>query len=90
MVFDGTQRADITTFTASAVKSREYHFKLQAINFVGVSQFSPILTCKAAVVPSTPQVFSIVESDESQVLVQWEVPAEDGGAPLTGYYVYYR
>jgi len=39
MVFDGTQRADILTYTVTEdiVKTREYHFKITALNFVGVS-----------------------------------------------------
>ena len=39
MIFDGTQRADILTYTVTegVVKTREYHFKITALNFVGVS-----------------------------------------------------
>lgn len=92
MVFDGTQRADILTFTVTEgiVKTREYHFKITAINFVGVSQFSDVLTCLAAVVPGVPQNVAIVTSVLGAVTLSWLAPADDGGSPLTGYYIYYK
>jgi hypothetical protein len=56
MVFDGQSRSDILTYTATQdiKKSLSYHFKLTAINFVGTSKYSAVLTCFAAVVPLPP------------------------------------
>lgn len=67
LIFDGTQRADILTYTVTEgiEKTKEYHFKLTAMNFVGMSGFSPVLTSLAAVVPKVPLNFTVVESDVS-------------------------
>lgn len=56
LVFDGTQRADILTYTVTEniFSTKEYHFKVTALNHVGTSSFSPVLTSLAAVVPSVP------------------------------------
>jgi titin len=92
MVFDGAQRADILTYTVTTgiTKTREYHFKMTAINFVGTSQFSSVLTSLAAVVPSVPQKVAIIESSLGGVTLEWSAPDDDGGSRITGYYIYYK
>jgi hypothetical protein len=56
MVFDGTQRSDILTYTVtSGIQAKlNYHFKVTALNYVGTSGFSQTLTSLAAVVPTVP------------------------------------
>jgi hypothetical protein len=49
-----------------------------------------VLTVFAAVVPSVPLDFTITGSGLSRVLLAWTAPLNDGGAALTGYYLYYR
>lgn len=91
-VFDGKQRADITSFTVAVGirQSLNYHFKVRALNYVGASEFSEPLTSFAAVVPSTPTEFEIVGSGLGTVSLAWKAPVEEGGAPVEGYYIYYR
>ena len=91
LIFDGQQRSDILTFTITSgiKKSGHYHFKVTAINFVGVSAFSPTLTSFAAVVPSSPQNFVITTSNIGSVSLEWAAPKYDGGSPLSGYYIYF-
>jgi len=57
LVWDGRNRADLLTFTvADGVKiTNIYHFKLHAINYVGSSVASEILSVICAVVPSAPR-----------------------------------
>ena len=92
LVFDGTQRADILTYTVTSgiQRSRHYHFKVAAMNYVGISEDSPILTSLAAVVPSTPISFTIETSGEGSVTVSWLAPDQDGGSSVIGYYIYYK
>ena len=66
-----------------------YHFKVAAINYVGTSAFSPIMSSFAAVVPTVPQNFAVVGSGIGSVTLSWTAPAEDGGAELLGYYIYF-
>lgn len=37
--------------------------------------------------PSVPLAVTVVEESEGQLLVRWQEPASDGGAPVTGYRV---
>lgn len=91
IVFNGTNRADIQSFTATNIDfGKEYSFKLQAMNDVGVSPFSPSLTTLAAVVPSVPKQFRATDSQLGSVALQWTTPNSDGGSPLTGFVIYYK
>lgn len=63
---------------------------VQAINAVGASAFSPVLTTFAAVVPSTPLNLEIVTSASGTIDLSWEASQYDGGSPILGYYVEYR
>uniref|UniRef100_A0A1I8JGU5 TITIN protein n=1 Tax=Macrostomum lignano TaxID=282301 RepID=A0A1I8JGU5_9PLAT len=40
--------------------------------------------------PSTPQKLQPVVTTESSITVKWELPLDDGGAPIDGYEVQYR
>lgn len=71
-------------------KTLSYHFKLVAINNVGQSDFSPALTSFIAVVPSAPLDFKYTESAASSISLEWKPPLHDGGATLTGFYVYFK
>lgn len=92
IVYDGTHRSDILTYTVTQgiTKTLQYHFKVTAINFVGTSSFSSVLTSLAAVVPSVPLDFEITGSSLGGVSLAWTAPLNDGGDPLQGFYIYYR
>lgn len=92
MVFDGTNRADIRSYTVvkGVQKTLTYHFKLVAINNVGMSDYSPVLSSFIAVVPSMPQDFKYTESASSSISLEWLPPRDDGGASLTGFFIYYK
>jgi hypothetical protein len=92
MVFDGTQRSDLLTYTVTEGinQTNIYYFKLVALNYVGSSAFSPVLTSLAAVVPSTPVMFQVIDSGLASVTFKWEEPEQDGGSELLGYYIYYK
>lgn len=92
LVFDGTNRSDILTHTIvnDVKKTLSYHFKVAAINNVGQSDFSPVLTSFIAVVPTAPVDFKYTTSAASSISIEWKPPLFDGGSSLTGFYVYFR
>lgn len=92
LIYDGTNRADVLTFTATKgiKKSLWYKFKVTAINIIGESQLSPDMTSFVAVVPSPPVNFEFVNSDAGSIEFKWKEPMYDGGATLKGYYIYYK
>jgi len=61
-----------------------------ALNVIGESQPSSKLQSFIAIVPSTPPSLDMVVSGEGTVQLAWEVPENDGGATLLGYYIYYK
>lgn len=91
LIYDGTGRSDILTYTATTniTKGLYYKFKVLAINAIGSSALSPELTSLAAAVPSTPINFTITSSASGVINLEWVAPLYDGGSVLTGYYVYY-
>jgi hypothetical protein len=64
LIYDGSNRADIRTFTVlnGVKKTLSYHFKVLAINDVGESQESPVLTSFISVVPTAPIGFKYTDS----------------------------
>lgn len=91
LVYDGTGRSDLLSYTHTNVNRGEsYTYKVLAINVVGESALSPSVTILAAVAPSTPQNFAITTSGASTIDVEWTAPEYDGGSPLTGYYGYHK
>lgn len=67
LVFDGSNRADIQSYTVvnGVKKTLSYHFKIVAINNVGESAFSAVLTSFIATVPSAPLGFIYTDSQPS-------------------------
>ena len=63
---------------------------MQAINFVGTSDFSAVMTSFAAVVPSVPKNFTVTDSAAGSVTLAWTEPDDDGGSELIGYFIYFK
>jgi len=82
LIYDGSNRYDIksSTLVNKVKKSLSYHFKVLAINAVGESDFSPILTSFIAIVPNAPQDFKFTQSQASSISLEWKPPLFDGGA----------
>ena len=74
LLFNGTGRSDILTFTATKniYKTKTYKFRVAAINIIGEGPRSTELDVFVAVVPSPPQAFAFAgESDSGTISVQW-------------------
>lgn len=93
LLYNGTGRADVLTFTATKniLKTKTYKFRVTALNIIGEGPRSPKLEVFVAVVPSPPQNFAFAGlSGAGTIDVKWEAPKYDGGSTLLGYYIYYK
>ncbi len=76
---------DSTTFNdGSVVPGTFYNYSLTASNLIGTSVPAGPLGAFAVVTPSAPSGL-VVSQVAASILVSWNVPASDGGIPLTGY-----
>lgn len=71
-------------------RGESFHFKVEAINNVGVSDLSASVTILAALVPSEIENFAVDSTSSGSAVVIWDAPLYDGGSPLTGYYAYHK
>ncbi len=87
---DRIQLARETTQELNLVFDRppvgRYEVFVRATNADGGSGWAR-LTVDVVDPPSVPLGVTIVEESQGQLLVRWEEPASDGGAPVTGYRV---
>eukprot|EP00957_Ditylum_brightwellii_P123462 9413241-Ditylum_brightwellii.AAC.1 len=94
--------SEITTWTVEELNAGEiYRFHIVAINKIGRSGNSPVLTTVAGINPgidpfSAPAYSTalyrpnIIDVQETSMTVDWSPPAVDitGGTPITGYMLY--
>lgn len=89
-IFDGMNRPDITSYVSKGrIIGYTYNYKITAINAVGESLYSPILSVIAATKPSQPQNLQATSSKSSAVTLAWESPKSSGGLLITSYTIYY-
>jgi hypothetical protein len=91
LIFDGSRRADITTYTHTNLeKGQVYYYKVTALNAAGESDPSDELEVLAASTPSQPTNFQIDFVSSGSITASWSAPLSDGGSRLTGYILYYK
>ncbi|VVC89475.1 unnamed protein product [Leptidea sinapis] len=76
------------------IPKKTYKFRIRAVNKIGSSEpgmFSkPVLAKDPWDEPSKPKSVSVVDWDKDHADIKWEKPDNDGGAPITGYYIEYK
>ena len=77
---------DLTVTVGNLTNGTRYSFQVRAVNgegegMVAIASTTPVA---AATVPGMPQNLLAVTGD-SVVLLDWDPPASDGGAPITAY-----
>ena len=65
-----------------------YDFRVRALNLGGAAPYA-VVSATPAAAPGTPQNFTAVGGDES-ITIDWDVPLDDGGSPITSYDVEYK
>lgn len=88
----GKADKDATSFEVTGLqKGKPYKFRVKAINDEGESE--PLVTTDSIIakdpyeLSDKPGKPDIVDWDEKKVDLKWKPPADDGGAPITGYIV---
>ena len=94
----GVTWADLVTNTGSVATTHRdsglaprttRHYRVSAINEVGTGEASTVAAAEtSATVPDAPTGLR-AEAGDGRVDLNWEAPADDGGAAITGYRVEY-
>jgi titin len=93
-----TSDASTFSYTRSGLTTGEtYQFKVVAINFIGESEASDILSVIAATVPLQPEAPTKVSADQNQITIRWTAADLatgtttnfDGGSPTRSFQIYY-
>ncbi|KAG7523786.1 myomesin-1-like isoform X1 [Solea senegalensis] len=84
-----------TRFVCHGLTTGEkYVFRVKAVNAAGYSQSSSdsdAVIVKAAIsVPGKPTGVTLLEAVKDYMVISWTEPANNGGAPVRGYFVDYR
>ena len=84
-------RSESTVYEHSGIPpGSTRHYRVSAINSVGVSDPSPMAFAKTeATVPDAPAELRAVAIDHERVGLSWAAPPFDGGADITGYRIQY-
>lgn len=76
-----------TTYSDSGLKpATSYNYSVYAINSVGTSAPSNIVTTKTLpTIPKSPSNLTTIASSTSKIKLSWISPSYNGGSPITGY-----
>jgi len=66
-----------------------YGFAVKAITAISMSDLSNQETLMAAMVPEQPVSLQVTSQDETQITLNWEEAANNGGSPVTGFKLYW-
>ena len=79
-----------TTYTHTGLlPGTTYHYRISAINSAGTGNPSSIdhATTDAASVPDAPTGLTATASGQTNIVLSWTAPSNDGGATITGYQI---
>ncbi len=69
----------------------EYELEVAADNSAGTGPYARTTqSTSAAIAPTAPQNLRATAQSQNALIVAWDAPTSDGGAPITGYTVRYR
>jgi len=66
---------------------QRYYYRVSAVNGVGEGELSVEVNATPRTVPSAPRNL-VARAGDGYVNLSWEVPVDDGGSPITGYWIY--
>jgi hypothetical protein len=91
LMFDTSETFIATEATLTGLNTGEsYEFVVRAMNNWGESADSTSLTATAGMKPSQPPLPRLTSSTSVSLTLEISPSADNGGAPITKYYIYYR
>lgn len=89
MIYEDAQNALQREFEVKGLETGQlYQFKVAAINFNGKSVLSDALEVYSCDFPGQPDKPYRVTGTKEAITLGWAPPAENGGCPITSYYLY--
>ena len=81
-------RTAATHALVCATQGERYHFRVRAVNAVGVGPSSPkSARAELARVPRAPASPTVTDVSSAYLTVRWQPPTDDGGSPIVDYMV---
>jgi len=78
----------LTFHEVTVPAGQSWEFKVRSTNRAGkTSPFSGTVTLISAAVPASPESLALTSTTAQEVVMVWDAPADDGGAPIQGYEV---
>uniref|UniRef100_A0A8C5E8X9 Myomesin-3-like n=1 Tax=Gouania willdenowi TaxID=441366 RepID=A0A8C5E8X9_GOUWI len=79
-------------FTVHGLKTgKEYVFRVKSVSHAGNSDYSnqsePIVVKQAIHLPSAPSAIALLLCTESEMVLGWRAPSDNGATPVRGYYL---
>ncbi len=85
---------DVTSYEDTGLmEDTEYSYRVKAVNAKGAGEWSntaSATTDMSVTVPSIVLNVAATATSDTEIMVTWDPPANDGGSPITGYTVIYR
>ncbi len=81
----GVTTTSYTTTLATLTADVVYTFKVKARNSFGFSSDSSEVVIRAAAVPGAPASPATSVNGNTNVIISWAAPADNGGSPITGF-----
>ena len=88
LLVDSTGNSLTFTQSTDLQAGHSYSFKVRAVNAVGPSEFSDVLTVIAGTLPAKPPTPTKFSASVDEIEIRWAA-ASDGGSSITDYKVYW-
>lgn len=83
-----TEPTTIRQMTLSDLtKGKAYRFKVTAFNYNGAGEFSDPYLFNSCASPSHLSAPTLKSTTDSTLTLEWSEPQDNGGCPITGYYI---
>lgn len=88
LVYDGSENSNMLSYVHTGLNAGfTYSYELEVLNFNGPSAMSPVASRAACEAPSGFNNLYLKSTSQTQIIIGWTQPADDGGCTIQGYTV---